>query len=109
MHIDLTKVNSSQNNENEINTSKYNIYSFLPLNLFHQFSKVANLYFLILTLLQMVKPISITNGIPTIALSLAFVISVSMLKDFIEEIKSWKSDKEENESKSTAYQMGQYE
>ena len=41
----------------------------------------------------MVKAVSITSGIPTIALSLAFVISLSMLKDLLEDIKRWKSDK----------------
>jgi len=51
----------------------------------------------------MVKPISITNGIPTIALSLACVISISMLKDLLEDLKRWKSDKQENESKTETF------
>ena len=32
---------------NEISTSKYNFINFLPYNLFLQFSKMANLYFLV--------------------------------------------------------------
>lgn len=48
--------------------------------------------------MQMIKPISITNGVPTIAVSLAFVIGVSMAKDFLEDKKRWRSDSEENKS-----------
>ena len=33
-------------------TSKYTLLSFLPRNLFEQFSRVANFYFLILLILQ---------------------------------------------------------
>lgn len=33
---------------NKISTSKYNMFTFLPMNLFEQFSKAANLYFLVL-------------------------------------------------------------
>lgn len=32
---------------NKISTSKYNVVTFLPMNLFEQFSKAANLYFLV--------------------------------------------------------------
>ena len=32
---------------NKISTSKYNFITFLPKNLFEQFSKLANLYFLV--------------------------------------------------------------
>ena len=37
---------------NRVCTTKYNIWTFLPMNLFHQFSKAANFYFLIFALLQ---------------------------------------------------------
>lgn len=33
-------------------TSKYNIVTFLPVNLFEQFQEVANTYFLFLLILQ---------------------------------------------------------
>jgi hypothetical protein len=32
---------------NEISTSKYTVLTFIPINLFEQFSRVANLYFLL--------------------------------------------------------------
>lgn len=38
--------------DNRIYTSKYNILTFLPINLFEQFQRVANAYFLFLLILQ---------------------------------------------------------
>lgn len=40
---------------NCIVTSKYNIITFLPVNLFEQFQEVANTYFLFLLILQVRK------------------------------------------------------
>jgi phospholipid-translocating ATPase len=37
---------------NELVTSKYNALSFLPVNLYQQFKRVANMYFLALVCLQ---------------------------------------------------------
>ncbi len=36
---------------NQVSTTKYNWFTFIPLNLFQQFSKFANLYFLFLCIL----------------------------------------------------------
>ena len=81
---------------NEIHTSRYTVLSFLPKNLLEQFGKMANCYFLVMMLLQLVPLISITYGTPTLALPLVFVIGVSMLKDISEDYKRHKSDNEEN-------------
>lgn len=37
---------------NEISTAKYTLLTFLPVNLFEQFMRVANLYFLLCAILQ---------------------------------------------------------
>lgn len=37
---------------NVINTAKYNVFSFLPLNLYEQFCRISNLYFLLIIILQ---------------------------------------------------------
>lgn len=37
---------------NAIKTYKYNVLTFIPLNLYEQFKRVANLYFLALLILQ---------------------------------------------------------
>lgn len=46
----------------------------------------------------MIKPISITGGLPTNAPPLLFVIFVSMVKDFFEDRVRQKSDAEENDN-----------
>lgn len=37
---------------NVIYTAKYNVFSFLPLNLCEQFCRISNLYFLFIIILQ---------------------------------------------------------
>ena len=64
--------------------------------MFEQFQKSANVYFLIIAILQSVPQISVTGGIPNILLPLSFVLFVSATKDLFEDIKRSKSDKEEN-------------
>jgi hypothetical protein len=42
---------------NKISTGKYNAITFLPKNLFYQFSKMSNAYFLFLALLEVCFPL----------------------------------------------------
>jgi Phospholipid-translocating ATPase N-terminal len=57
-HLDIYKVYNYKRDgirpfkNNEIHTSKYNVLTFLPKNLFYQFSKMSNLYFLTMSLLE---------------------------------------------------------
>ena len=50
--------------KNTISTSKYTIYNALPKILLEQFSKIANIYFLIIAFFQCIKEISNSNGKP---------------------------------------------
>jgi phospholipid-transporting ATPase len=69
----------------------------LPLNLLLQFSKAANLYFIILLFMELIPQITDSNGpIPGLALPLSFVVGLSMIKDIYEDIKRHISDNEEN-------------
>jgi phospholipid-transporting ATPase len=81
---------------NKIRTSKYTIWSFLPKNLYEQFSKLANVYFLFITFMQMIPVISISGGKPAMLVPLTFVIVVCMIKDIFEDYKRHKSDYKEN-------------
>ena len=81
---------------NRIKTSKYTLLTFLPKNLIEQFSKLANVYFLIISFMQMIDIISISGGKPVMLMPLAFVIGVSMIKDIFEDFKRHKSDQMEN-------------
>ena len=65
-----------------------------------QFSKMANMYFLILCFMETLKPISDSNGDPSgIAAPLAFVVGLSMIKDIYEDIMRHRSDRKENNNK----------
>lgn len=88
---------------NSISTTKYTFYNFFFLNLFEQFQKVANVYFLILSMLQMIPGVSITDNIPTMLPPLTFILLLSMAKDVYEDYKRYKSDREENLSDSMVF------
>jgi phospholipid-transporting ATPase len=91
---------------NSISTTKYTVYNFFFMNLFEQFSKIANLYFLFLAFLQTIKLVSITGGIPTILPPLAFIVLLTMIKDVYEDYKRYKSDEEENNKEALVYSQG---
>lgn len=62
------------------------------MNLMIQFSKVANIYFLIIGVMQMIESISVSGGFPVIFIPLSIVVGVSGFKDFYEDLKRKNSD-----------------
>ena len=77
---------------NETHTAKYTLLTFVPRNLFEQFRRAANFYFLatlILTLILPDSPISPTSWL----MSLLFVVFVTMAKQGYEDYLRHKSDK----------------
>ena len=70
---------------NYITTSKYTAWNFLFLNLFEQFRRLANFYFLIISALQVIPGLSPTGRFTTLA-PLCIVIAVTMLKEAFEDI-----------------------
>ncbi|XP_048361178.1 phospholipid-transporting ATPase IF isoform X3 [Sphaerodactylus townsendi] len=80
--------------DNRIISSKYTVWNFVPKNLFEQFRRVANFYFLIIFLVQLMidTPTSpVTSGLP-----LFFVITVTAIKQGYEDWLRHKSDNEVN-------------
>lgn len=82
--------------------------TFLFINLYEQFSKLANVYFLFLACLQTVPLVSITHGIPTILPPLAFIVMLTMIKDVYEDYKRYKSDQEENNKETLVFHNGDF-
>ncbi len=82
---------------NSIRSSRYSLISFFPRQLFAQFSKLANAYFLAISIMQMIPGLSTTGQFTTIVPLLAF-IGISMGKEGWDDIRRWKLDKEENNS-----------
>lgn len=78
--------------DNHVKTSKYNLITFLPRNLLEQFTRVANTYFLILVLVQLIPdvvpaipPVSSVSAATTI-IPLVFVLGVTAVKDAFDDI-----------------------
>jgi phospholipid-transporting ATPase len=92
---------------NYISTTKYNLITFLPLSLFLQFRKVANVYFLITAVLQSVPQISPLNPFSAIA-PLVFVLIVSMVREGVEDYMRWKADREFNSTPTSIYIAGKW-
>lgn len=92
----ITNVPDLEAVDNSIKTSKYTPLTFLPLNLIVQFSKLPNVYFLVIGIMQMIPQISVSGGFPVIFIPLAFVVAVSAIKDFYEDLKRKASDLEIN-------------
>ena len=80
---------------NSIRSSRYSLFSFFPRQLFAQFSKLANAYFLAISILQLIPGLSTTGQFTTIVPLLVFV-GISMGKEGWDDIRRWKLDKEEN-------------
>ncbi|XP_047289042.1 putative phospholipid-transporting ATPase IM isoform X9 [Homo sapiens] len=101
----IVKANDREYNEkfqyadNRIHTSKYNILTFLPINLFEQFQRVANAYFLCLLILQLIPEISSLTWFTTIV-PLVLVITMTAVKDATDDYFRHKSDNQVNNRQS---------
>ncbi|KAK9750881.1 hypothetical protein RND81_02G228100 [Saponaria officinalis] len=81
---------------NSVSTTKYNVLTFLPKGLFEQFRRVANLYFLMISILSWtpMSPVSpLTNVAP-----LSVVLIISLVKEAFEDWKRFQNDLSINNS-----------
>ena len=87
---------------NEIDTRKYNIFTFLPKALFYQFARPANIYFLICAILQCIPMISPLNPL-TAVLPIVIVLSASLIREGMEDYARGQLDKQQNNEKCQKY------
>uniref|UniRef100_A0A8C7YYA2 Phospholipid-transporting ATPase n=1 Tax=Oryzias sinensis TaxID=183150 RepID=A0A8C7YYA2_9TELE len=90
--------------DNRIVSSKYTFWNFIPKNLFEQFRRIANFYFLVIFLIQLIidTPTSpITSGLP-----LFFVITVTAIKQGYEDWLRHKADCSLNECPVDVVEQG---
>nr|XP_046249228.1 probable phospholipid-transporting ATPase IM isoform X1 [Scatophagus argus] len=85
--------------DNRIKTSKYNVFTFLPINLFEQFLRVANAYFLVLLILQLIPAISSLSWFTTIV-PLVLVLLITAVKDATDDYFRHKNDQKVNSRQS---------
>ena len=92
---------------NRIDQSKYNIVTFLPKSLFFQFLRFANIYFLIITIIQSIPSISPFSPASAI-MPLVFVLSVSLVREANEDYHRHRFDNELNSEPVTVYRDGKW-
>jgi len=91
---------------NHVRTTKYTALSFIPKNLFEQFHRFANLYFLFIVLLNWVPAIN-AFGKEISMMPVIIVLIVTGIKDLYEDRRRYKSDKRVNYSTCRVYQPGE--
>nr|XP_045605910.1 phospholipid-transporting ATPase VA-like [Procambarus clarkii] len=92
--------------DNSICTTKYTVLSFLPKNLFEQFHRFANLYFLFIVLLNFVPAVN-AFGKEVAMMPLLFVLGITAIKDAFEDHRRYLSDSRVNNATCRVYNRDQ--
>uniref|UniRef100_A0A8C3BHM9 Phospholipid-transporting ATPase n=1 Tax=Cairina moschata TaxID=8855 RepID=A0A8C3BHM9_CAIMO len=87
---------------NKIQTTKYTWFTFLPKNLFEQFHRLANFYFLFLLVVNWFPQTEVFHREITM-LPLIVVLLASVIKDAVENYGKYQFDKMINSSKTKVY------
>ena len=82
--------------DNTIISCRYTPWDFFPRQLVAQFGKLANFYFLCISILQMIPGLS-TTGTYTTIIPLLIFVGISMAKEGYDDLRRHRLDKEENE------------
>ncbi|KAI3406361.2 NEO1 [Candida oxycetoniae] len=80
---------------NAISNAKYNPITFIPIILYEQFKFFFNLYFLVVALSQIVPQLRI-GYLSSYIVPLAFVLTVTMMKEAGDDISRRRRDREQN-------------
>ena len=94
--------------DNRVDTTKYNVLTFLPKALFIQFMRPANIYFLVCAIIQCIPVIS-PLGPETAVIPIVIVLSVSLIREGIEDCARARLDKEQNSEPAEVYRDNQWE
>ncbi|KAK7196821.1 phospholipid-transporting ATPase-like protein [Novymonas esmeraldas] len=82
--------------DNRVCSSKYNVFTFLPLNVWEQFHRPINVYFLLVAALQFIPSVAPVSPFTTIfPISVAFLINA--VKEGIDDLRRHRQDVEVNE------------
>lgn len=83
--------------DNSVVTAKYNVLTFIPRSLFEQFRRVANIYFLVISILMVIGTYTTLFTSPltpwSTLIPLVFVLMITMVKDGAEDLKRHRSDR----------------
>jgi magnesium-transporting ATPase (P-type) len=90
---------------NVVITSKYTWYNFVFKNLFEQFRRFANMYFLLIGLLQQIPSVTPTNRFATLA-PLVLVLTCIAIKELWEDVRRHRQDDAQNNAIATVLRAG---
>lgn len=80
---------------NEVSSTKYNRWNFLPLALFQQLKNAVNIFFIVNGILQCIPSISTNNPLVSL-IPVSWVILIGMLFEGLADYKRWKQDNRVN-------------
>ena len=93
---------------NRITTTRYQWYNIYPKILMEQFSSIANVYFLIISILQSIKEISYSNGSPIMLVPFSFILLINGVKDVYEDYKRKKMNDLDNKRPCQIYENNKF-
>ena len=108
-YINNNKLNTQEYHfkNNKINTRKYNWITFIPHSLLLQFARPANIYFLFCALIQCIPQISPLSPVTAI-FPIVFVLSISLIREALEDYSRAKLDKQQNNEPTIVYRDNQW-
>ena len=92
--------------DNFVRTTRYTIWTFLPLTLFENFRVMTNIYFLLILIVSCLpwSPVSFVFNLAP----LIFVLAVSMIKSGVEDFLKYQQDKKRNSAPLKVYKYGEW-
>mmetsp|Transcript_31469 Transcript_31469/g.76780 ORF Transcript_31469/g.76780 Transcript_31469/m.76780 type:complete len:1236 (-) Transcript_31469:171-3878(-) len=81
--------------DNYVSTTRYTWWNFIFKNLYEQFQKAANFYFLVMAVITSIPGVSTIPVWATVT-PLGFVLAVTAIKDGVDDYKRYKNDRELN-------------
>ena len=103
-NISIGQYSSSRYPPNAVSNAKYSPWSFLPLTLYNEFSFFFNLYFLMVALSQIFKPLRI-GYLSTYVVPLALVLWITLAKEAYDDIERRRRDAEANKEPYTVLRL----
>eukprot|EP01117_Protostelium_nocturnum_P007419 TRINITY_DN2655_c0_g1_i1.p1 TRINITY_DN2655_c0_g1~~TRINITY_DN2655_c0_g1_i1.p1 ORF type:complete len:1150 (+),score=424.12 TRINITY_DN2655_c0_g1_i1:83-3532(+) len=104
LHFNCTEAEENHDKKfpsNRISTTKYNIFNFIPKNLFEQFRRFTNIFFLGIVIICFIPVISPVTPYTTV-IPLLFILVVSAIREGYEDLNRYRSDHKAN---SRMYQV----
>ena len=93
--------------DNCINTTKYNLFTFIPKGLLFQFYRLSNVYFLFTAIIQSIPIISPLTSLTAI-IPLIFVLGVSLIREAIEDLVRHNYDNINNEEEILVFRGNKF-